>query len=164
MRLSKQRHAIPTWGLENLRFAVIGLPTVKPISPEIEPETMNLPKEWIGSLVCGRLRKSGRHQGWECRWNAGRGTREQRTFRWKQMRSGRLLFFMWGFKESDAGEIENMPSYYFKEKGNLKKYILSYKRTIKTEIMMNSASLVLGWTCRRNVKSIFFSLETLRET
>lgn len=93
MRLSKQRRAIPTWGLENLRFAVIGLPTVKPISPEIEPGTMNLPKEWIGSLVCGRLRKSGRHQGWECRWNAGRGTREQRTFGWKQMRSGRLLFF-----------------------------------------------------------------------
>lgn len=112
MRLSKQRRVIPTWGLENLRFAVIGLPTVKPISPEIEPETMNFPKEWIGSLVCGR-QTSRMGMQMECR-KRNKGTAH---FRLETNEKREAFFFMWGFKESDAGEIENMPSYYFKEHG-----------------------------------------------
>lgn len=97
MRLSKQRRAISTWGLQNLRFAVIGLPTVKPISLEIEPETM---KDGIADGMQEEKQGNGALSDGN-KWEAGV-----------------VVFFMWGFKESDAEEIENMPSYYFKEQGN----------------------------------------------
>lgn len=157
MSLSKQRCAIPTRGLGNLHFAVIGLPTVNPIiSPEKDLETMNLPTEQIRSLVCGRLWKSSRHQGWECRWNAGRGTRERCTFGQKQRGTGRLFFSCEASKRVMLVRWSTCLAIILN--CNLKKNTYCDTNFQSKERMMNSASLVLGLDLQEKHEEHFLQL------